>query len=104
MATIQGAYITVLGMATLFVALLILMLAAMGLERLFRPKQPVEQPTPEGKKALVAAIATAIALELKRKTPDAKRKKTPEQGLNAWRSWGRYKQLTRSKELKRHRR
>ena len=36
--TMQGVYITVLGMAILFLALLILMLAAMGLERLFRPK------------------------------------------------------------------
>lgn len=104
MATIQGAYITVLGMATLFVALLILMLAAMGLERLFRPKQPVKKPTSDDEKALVAAIATAIALELKRKTSDAKCQKPLEQGLNAWKSWGRYKQLTSSRELKRHRR
>lgn len=103
MATIQGAYITVLGMATLFVALLILMLAAMGLERLFRPKQTVEKPPPEDEKAVVAAIAAAIALELKRRTSNVKRK-IPEQGVNVWKSWGRYKQLTKSRELKRQRR
>ena len=65
MATMQGVYITVLGMAILFVALLILMLAAMGLERLFRPRE-LEEETPskrEREKELVAAIAVALKLK-----------------------------------------
>ena len=107
MATIQGAYITVLGMAILFVALLILMLAAMGLERLFRPKQLVQGPASESEKALVAAVAVAIALKLQAQSPKRKSKienRKSKIDLSAWKPWGRYRQLMRSRELKRHRR
>ena len=62
-ATMQGVYITVLGMAILFVALLILMLAAMGLERLFRPKELKGETPVEREKELVAAIAVALKLK-----------------------------------------
>jgi sodium pump decarboxylase gamma subunit len=109
MATAQGIYITVLGMAILFVALLILMLAAMGLERLFRPKElrevlvrPAEEVSSEREKELVAAIAAAIALKLKRKTSNVKRK-TSEEVLSSWKFLGRHRQLTGSREVKRRR-
>ena len=92
MATMQGAYITVLGMAILFAALLILMLAAMGLERLFRPREIAEETSPERDKELVAAIAVAIALKLKAQTS----KEAP----SAWKFGGRYRQLMSSREVR----
>ena len=102
----QGVYITVLGMAILFAALLIFMLAAMGVERLFRPKEleevvvRPEESTPS-EKELVAAIAVAIALN---RTRNSKLKtQTLERPPSAWKSWGRYRQLMRSREVKGHR-
>ncbi len=109
MATMQGVNITVLGMAILFLALLVLMLAAMGLERLFRPKELEkvsvrgEEQLSSGKdKELVAAIAVAIALKLKRQTLNVKRE-TSEQALSSWKLGGRYRQLLNSQGIKRHR-
>ena len=99
MATIQGVYITVFGMAILFLALLILMLAAMALERLFRPKELRKEMPAKGEKELVAAIAVAIALKLKRETSNVKRqtssvkRQMSERASSAWKSWGRYRQL-----------
>jgi Na+-transporting methylmalonyl-CoA/oxaloacetate decarboxylase gamma subunit len=107
MATIQGVYITVLGMAILFAALLILMLAAMGLERLFRPKELEEEMPPKREGELVAAIA--VALELKAQSSKLKsgfgirNSEIPERALSAWKFWGRYKQLMNSREVKRRR-
>ena len=109
MATIQGVYITVLGMVILFAALLILMLAAMGLERLFRSKEleevlvrPEENAPSVKEKESVAAIAVAIALN--RKPQIANRKsQIPERSPSAWKLWGRYRQLMRSREVKGHR-
>jgi len=92
MATIQGAYITVLGMAILFAALLILMLAAMGLERLFRPKELSKERPARAEKELVAAIAVALALKLKPQTSNVKRQ-TSKEAPSAWRLWGRHRQL-----------
>ena len=103
MATMQGVYITILGMAILFVALLILMLAAMGLEKLFRPKELREEVPSAREQELVAAIAVAIALELKRETSNAKRK-TSEEALSSWRFWGRHRQLMNSGGVKGRRR
>ena len=109
MATTQGVYITILGMAILFVALLILMLAAMGLERLFRPKEleevsvRVEEKPPLGRdKELVAAIAVAIALKLKAETSKIKRRMS-ERVLSGWKVLGRYRQLMSSRKVKGHR-
>jgi Na+-transporting methylmalonyl-CoA/oxaloacetate decarboxylase gamma subunit len=103
MATTQGIYITILGMVILFAALLILMLAAMGLERLFRPKKLEEgKIPPQREKEAVAAIAVAIALKLKRQTLNVKRK-TSEQALSNWKLGGRYRQLLNSRGIKRHR-
>ena len=103
MATLQGVYITVFGMAILFLALLILMLAAMGLERLFRPKTleelEEEETLPQREKELAAAVAVAIALKLKRKTSNVKRK-TSEQALSGWKFSGRHTQLMRSRAVK----
>ncbi|MGA9351506.1 MAG: hypothetical protein WBW48_22225 [Anaerolineae bacterium] len=102
MATIQGIYITVLGMAILFAALLILMLAAMGLERLFRPKELEEKMPAEREKELVAAIAVAI-LKLKAQSPNRKSKNEKQKtknDLSAWKFWGRYRQLMSSREIK----
>ena len=105
MATMQGVYITVLGMVILFLALLILMLAAMGLERLFRPKtfegleEEKEEALPQREKELAAAIAVAIALKLKRKTSNVKRR-TSEQALSGWKFSGRHTQLMRSRAVK----
>ena len=108
--TMQGVYITVLGMAILFLALLILMLAAMGLERLFRPKEreevlvrPREESSPKGEKELAAAIAVAIALKLQSPISNIQYR-TTERGASAWKTWGRYRQLTRSREVKGYRR
>ena len=105
-ATMQGIYITVWGMAILFAALLILMLAAMGLERLFRPRelaevpvQPEGTPSSEREKELVAAIAVAIALKLKPQTSNVKRQ-TSEGAVSAWKFWGRYRQLMSSREVR----
>jgi sodium pump decarboxylase gamma subunit len=95
----QGVYITVLGMAILFVALLVLMLAAMGLERLFRPREIAEEtPSELGKdKELVAAIA--VALKLKARTSNVKRQ-TSERPRSPWKSAGRYRQLMSSREVR----
>ena len=99
----QGVYITVLGMTILFAALLILMLAAMVLERLFRPKTVEEEETlPQREKELAAAIAVAIALKLKRQTSNVSRK-TSEQALGGWKFSGRHTQLMRSRAVKGHR-
>ena len=105
MATMQGVYITILGMAVLFAALLILMLAAMGVDRLFRPREleevlvRPEESTPS-EKELVAAIAVAIALN---RTRNSKLKtQNLERSPSAWKSWGRYRQLMRSREVRGH--
>jgi|GEM_PF-908308 len=110
MATIQGIYITVFGMAILFLALLILMLAAMGLERLFRPKALEEEQTlPQREKELAAAIAVAIALELKAQSSELQypisntQYQTSEGALSSWKLGGRYRQLMRSRVVKGHR-
>ncbi|MBL7183425.1 MAG: hypothetical protein ISS50_03130 [Anaerolineae bacterium] len=99
----QGVYITVLGMATLFAALLILMLAAMGLERLFRPKEIAEEMPQERETELVAAIAVATLLKLKAQSSKLKSQPT-ERTVSAWKFWGRYRQLMSSREVKGHRR
>ncbi len=104
MATMQGVYITVLGMAILFVALLILMLAAMGLERLFRPKELKEETPVEREKELVAAIAVALKLKaqsskLKAQSSNFKLQ-TSKETPSAWRFWGRYRQLMSSREVR----
>ena len=105
-ATMQGVYITVLGMTILFAALLILMLAAMGLERLFRPRESAEEVTLELKKEkkLVAAIAVALKLEAqnsKLKSPISNiQSPTTERGASAWKIWGRYRQLMSSREVR----
>jgi len=110
MATMQGIYITVLGMTILFIALLILMLAAMALERLFRPKELSKETPAKGEKELVAAIAVAIATKLKAQSSKLKypipntQYRIPEQELSAWKSWGRYRQLRGSRGVKGHRR
>jgi len=109
MATTQGIYITVLGMAILFVALGILMLATMALERLFRPQAVEEAPAkPEevasGDEEKVAAIAVAIASLLEEREKMPKAVPSPERGLSSWAFWGRYRQLMSSKELRRGRR
>ena len=108
MATAQGIYITVMGMTILFAALLVLMLVAMGLERLFRPKDIEEEVTlePEREKALVAAIAVAMARELETQNSklNAESSKleamSAEQTLGAWKFWGRYRQLMGSREVR----
>lgn len=113
MATIQGAYITVLGMTILFLALLILMLAAMALERLFRVREPAEvavrleeRPYSEREKELAAAIAVAIALRLKIPTSNLQypisntQYQTSEEALSSWKLGGRYRQLMRSRVIK----
>jgi Na+-transporting methylmalonyl-CoA/oxaloacetate decarboxylase gamma subunit len=97
MATMQGVYITVLGMAILFAALLILMLAAMGLERLCRPKELEEETPPKREGELVAAIA--VALELKAQSPKLKLQ-TSKEAPSAWKFWGRYRQLMSSREVR----
>ena len=107
-ATMQGVYITVWGMAILFAALLILMLAAMGLERLFRPKELEEEPSSEREKELVAAIA--VALKLKAQSSKLKlqssnfKLQTSKEALSAWKFWGRYRQLMSSREIRGHQR
>ncbi len=104
MATTQGVYITVLGMAILFLALLILMLAAMGLERLFRPTETSEEKlSSEKDEALVAAIAVAVALEIKRQTSKVKRKRS-EQALSGWNLLGKHRRLMGAGRVKRQRR
>ena len=97
----QGVYITVLGMAILFAALLILMLAAMGLERLFRPRESAEEVTLEleKEKKLVAAIAVAIAQKLKAQNSNLQ-SPTTEEAVSAWKFWGRYRQLMSSREVR----
>jgi Na+-transporting methylmalonyl-CoA/oxaloacetate decarboxylase gamma subunit len=97
MATMQGVYITILGMVILFVALLILMLAAMGLDRLFRPKELEEETPPQRERELVAAIA--VALELKAQSPNLKLQ-TSKESPSAWKLWGRHRQLMSSREVK----
>ena len=99
MATMQGVYITVLGMAILFAALLILMLAAMGLERLFRPRELKEETSVDRDKGWVAAIAVAIALGRQSQTSSVKHQ-TSERDLSAWKFWGRYRQLMSSREVR----
>jgi Na+-transporting methylmalonyl-CoA/oxaloacetate decarboxylase gamma subunit len=97
----QGIYITVLGMAILFTALLIIMLAAMGLERLFRPRRIAEEVTVEleREKELVAAIAVGIALNSEAQTSNGERQ-TSERPRSAWKFWGRYRQLVSSREVR----
>jgi Na+-transporting methylmalonyl-CoA/oxaloacetate decarboxylase gamma subunit len=107
MATMQGVYITVWGMAILFAALLILMLAAMGLERLFRPRELAEEGLPsERDKELVAAIAVTIALKLKAQSSKLKlqtsnlKLQTSKEALSDWKILGRYRQLMSSREVR----
>ena len=103
MATMQGVYITVWGMAILFAALLILMLAAMGLERLFRPRELAEEGLPsERDKELVAAIAVTIALKFKAQSSNLK-PQTSKEALSDWKILGRYRQLMSSREVRGHR-
>jgi len=106
----QGVYITVMGMAILFAALLVLMLAAMGLERLFRPKE-IKEEVPlevEREKELVAAIAVAMAREIEAKSSKLKARssklkaESSERMLSAWKFWGRYRQLMGSREVRGH--
>jgi len=79
------------------------------LERLLRPKELSKEIPAKGEKELVAAIAAAIALQLKARSPKLKYPlsniKSPisEQRLNAWKSWGRYRQLMNRREVKGHR-
>ena len=93
-------------MTILFLALLILMLAAMGLEKLFRPKKLEEKPLQQREKELAAAIAVAIALELKAQSSKLQypisnvRYQTSEGLLSSWKLGGRYRQLMRSRALK----
>ncbi|MBC8249208.1 MAG: hypothetical protein H8E90_05975 [Anaerolineales bacterium] len=100
----QGIYITVWGMAILFAALLILMLAAMGLERLFRPRELEEKTSSEREKELVAAIA--VATLPKRKAQSSKFQspisniQSSERAVSAWKFWGRYRQLMSSREAR----
>ena len=102
-ATMQGVYITVWGMAILFAALLILMLAAMGLERLFRPKEPEEAPS-KGETELVAAIAVALKLKApisNLQSPISNiQSQTSKEAPSAWKIWGRYRQLMSSREVR----
>jgi Na+-transporting methylmalonyl-CoA/oxaloacetate decarboxylase gamma subunit len=109
MSTVQGIYITVLGMTILFAALLILMLAAVGLERLFRSRVLKKEESLGGEKELVAAIAVAIATKLRAQSSKLEypisniQYRIPEQEVNAWKSWGRYRQLMGSRRVKGHR-
>jgi Na+-transporting methylmalonyl-CoA/oxaloacetate decarboxylase gamma subunit len=108
MATIQGVYITALGMAILFLALLVLMLAAMALERLFRPKKLEEEIPLQREKEAVAAIAVAIALKLKAQSSNIQypipntQYQTSEEVPSSWKLGGRYRQLLSSRRVKRH--
>jgi hypothetical protein len=86
--------------------LLILMLAAMGLERLFRPKELEEETPPKREGELVAAIAVALELKaqsskLKLQTSNLK-PQTSKEAPSAWKFWGRYRQLMNSREVKGH--
>ncbi len=106
MVIIQGIHITVLGMAILFAALLILMLAAMGLERLFRPREPKKEERSGNEKELVAAIAVALASELKAqsskpKYPVVNIQYQPSDGATSpWKLHGRQRQLMGSRQVK----
>lgn len=71
----QGLYITVFGMALVFLALGVIMVATMALERLFRPREVEEEEalpseeeplgvTPEGDRQRVASMALALAVAL----------------------------------------
>ncbi len=117
MATTQGVYITVLGMAILFAALLILMLAAMALERLFRAREPAEVAirleegsSSEREKELAAAIAVTIALKLKAQSSNDQypisniQYRTSENAPSPWRFLGRHRQLMGAGRVKGHRR
>jgi len=100
-------------MAILFLALLILMLAAVALERLFRVREPAEmtvqleeRPSSEREKELAAAIAVAIALKLEIPTSNLQypiyniQSQPAQRVLSGWMFLGRYRQLMRSRVIK----
>jgi Na+-transporting methylmalonyl-CoA/oxaloacetate decarboxylase gamma subunit len=97
---LQGLWITVVGMSLVFLALGILVLAMMALERLFRPRvdgtmapEAAEEPSTEEE---IAAIAVALASLLKKKEARAEDRQlgsTLGDGSGSWSVVGRGQQL-----------
>jgi sodium pump decarboxylase gamma subunit len=98
---LQGLWITVMGMGLVFLALGILVLAMMALERLFRPRAKgamarggAEEPSTEGEE--IAAIAVALASLLRKKearVEDRQLGSALGDGPSSWSVVGRGQQL-----------
>jgi Na+-transporting methylmalonyl-CoA/oxaloacetate decarboxylase gamma subunit len=97
---LQGLWITVMGMGLVFLALGILVLAMMALERLFRPRAEgtlatgaVEEPSAEEE---IVAIAVALASLLTKQEAQAGNRQlgsTLRGGPGSWSVVGRGQQL-----------
>ena len=98
---LQGLWITVMGMGLVFLALGILVLAMMALERLFRPRtegamatRAAEEPSTEEEE--IAAIAVALASLLRKKearVEDRQLGSALGDGPGSWSVVGRGQQL-----------
>ena len=94
-----GIHVTIVGMALVFSALTILMLAIMVLNRVFRPKEETsssvsaDREGPEEESAIVAAIAVALSLaseeEAETHSPRPVRVLSIRQGTGTWRNYAR---------------
>ena len=100
-----GIHVTIVGMALVFSALTILMLAIMVLNRVFRPKEETsssvsaDREGPEEESAIVAAIAVALSLaseeEAETRSPRPVSVLSIRRGTGAWRNCARLQSVDR---------
>jgi len=100
-----GIYVTIVGMALVFSALTILMLAIMVLNRVFRPKEETspgvsaERKGPEEESVIVAAMAVALSLaseeEAEAHSPRPVSVLSIRRGTSAWRNYARLQSVER---------
>jgi len=106
---LQGLWITVVGMSLVFLALGILVLAMMALERLFRPRAEVAMATGAAEQSAteeeeIVAIAVALASLLTKKETqvgDRQLGSALGDGPGSWSVVGRGQQL-RGGRIRRH--
>lgn len=101
----EGMYVTVLGMALVFLTLAVVMLVTFGLDRIFRVKPEKEQPQPEAQAVdlesaeetgRVAAVIAAALVALEQESETEASSNLPESVLTldvlsrGWKAAGRF--------------